>query len=673
MGATHILFKVGQGSTYYEDRAAEAQRRIRLAGLTPFAWMWLTLSDPQNEALIVKRAFDAGYEGFIFDVEEHQDPNRSAEGRHDEATALGNRLRELGIDPQKLYLCSFPNIYWHRTLPYDEMAQFCRGGTMPMVYGTFHSWGVETVIDDWTYGHHARWNRERSDDLPVYPVLAAYTDEHGNDLLTAGEFAPWLARLETHRPTFFSMFTARAIGADVVAQLRGFLPSEIEEGRETPAEEHEEPHEEQIVVVVDSPSVGFLRLRARATTSSEELMKIPHEAEIFSLEGNATREKVGKLGRWLRVRTAEGEEGHVAAWYLRWPEETETHVVPDTRVPAADGPLPFGQSAWIYGMHAESIDSDPGTRHEIRNLFEGTGRRGWVLFTEQVWRDPNAIRPNQTRKDFFWDWARHAGYGVMVRLNHGYDAAGTLPRAEHYPAFAQTCARYCEHYLKHPEMSAGVYRWVVIIGNEQNNPREWPRENQPPQKITPQMYAQAFNLAYTAVKSVLGDSALVVPGAVDPYNSAFRPLDYFSEMLSGIDQLDAIALHTYTHGHDVSFITHEKKFEHAPLTDHYYDFQSYRLFMDRIPTKWRQVPVYITETNPLFKSQEGDWGWYDTDIDWIEDAYAEIHRWNNTPHAQQIQALMLYRWAGDAWTMRGKGALRDDFRDAIARNYRWRA
>ncbi|MGD1997245.1 MAG: hypothetical protein PVH62_10795, partial [Anaerolineae bacterium] len=38
MGVTHILFKVGQGSNYYEDRAGEAVRRIREADLVPFAW-----------------------------------------------------------------------------------------------------------------------------------------------------------------------------------------------------------------------------------------------------------------------------------------------------------------------------------------------------------------------------------------------------------------------------------------------------------------------------------------------------------------------------------------------------------------------------------------------------------------------------------------------------------
>ena len=119
--------------------------------------------------------------------------------------------------------------------------------------------------------------------------------------------------------------------------------------------------------------------------------------------------------------------------------------------------------------------------------------------------------------------------------------------------------------------------------------------------------------------------------------------------------------------------TISQSFDNAPLTDHYYDFQAYRLFMQRIPSRWRNLPVYITETNPLFKTAEPDWGWIDEDRGWIRAAFQEINDWNHTPHVQQIRALLLYRWAGDAWIMQGKGNLVNDFRSAMARDYRWRA
>jgi hypothetical protein len=695
MGVTHILFKVGQGSNYYEDRAGEAVRRIREADLVPFAWMWLTLGDPENEALVVKRAFDEGYEGLVFDMEEHQNPNLSSAGRYEEATQLGSHLEEMGVDPEKLYLCSFPNIYSHRggppynqpgLLPYDQMAAFCRGGTMPMSYGTFLR-PPETVIDDWTYGHHERWCREREDSLPVYPVLGPYFDEAGQDVMTPEEFDSWLERLDRHDPTFFSVYAARSVDPALAPLVRDFdLGVEERPGRAQRrlfarlsrvlrafilgARVEEETHGEY--VVVESPALGFLRLRAAPTTSSDELLRIPHRTVLHSLEGDATAGKVNQPGEWLRVRTPSRHEGYVAGWYLRWPDES------DERQPVEDASLPMGQSAWLYGMHITSVDEDPIYRDEIRGLFHETGKRGWVLFTEAIGRRPDALQPNQERRRRFWNWAREAGYGVIVRLNHGYHAAGTLPESAHYEAFAETCARYAELYLNHSEEGPGRHKWVIIIGNEQNNPREWPREGHPPEPITSQRYANAFNLAYQAIKEALPDaSTIVVPGAVDPYSYSdalgLPPLHYFQTMLEEIDRLDGFVLHTYTHGHNVGFIKHTKKFDHDPLRDHYYDFQCYRLFMERIPVKWHRLPVYVTETNPLFKTEEGDWGWKDENIGWIQAAYGEIDEWNKTPYAQQIRALLLYRWAGDEWTMRGKGELLRGFREALIQDYRWRA
>ena len=42
--------------------------------------------------------------------------------------------------------------------------------------------------------------------------------------------------------------------------------------------------------------------------------------EALELE-NVVRARVGRLGEWLRIRTPEGSEGYVAAWYLRLYEE----------------------------------------------------------------------------------------------------------------------------------------------------------------------------------------------------------------------------------------------------------------------------------------------------------------------------------------------------------------
>jgi hypothetical protein len=114
--------------------------------------------------------------------------------------------------------------------------------------------------------------------------------------------------------------------------------------------------------------------------------------------------------------------------------------------------------------------------------------------------------------------------------------------------------------------------------------------------------------------------------------------------------------------------------------EHYYDFQAYRPFAEAIPEQWRDRPIYITESNhwlaldhqPSTRDEQGRIGWVNKDKGWIQAAYAEINRWNNTPHAQQIQCLLLYRWTGDEWAIKNKGELHKDFKKALAHDYGWR-
>ena len=68
MGATHIIHKVGQGADYFDGMALVAQK-IKDAGLIPFALMFLLLDDPRGEAQVAVRAFQDGFQGFIFDTE----------------------------------------------------------------------------------------------------------------------------------------------------------------------------------------------------------------------------------------------------------------------------------------------------------------------------------------------------------------------------------------------------------------------------------------------------------------------------------------------------------------------------------------------------------------------------------------------------------------------------
>jgi SH3-like domain-containing protein len=1091
MGATHILYKVGQGSTYYPNRAQAAQK-ITGAGLIPFGWTWLLLDDPQAEAQVVVRAFQDGFQGFVFDTESDHCRNR-----FEQAVQLGQCLRDAGIDFDRLYNCSFPNISHHRDLPYEQMNEYCKGGLMTMSYGTFfppesivpHDQQARRVIDEWTYGHYEYWSRRWGYRPPLYPILGPYHDEHGDVRMNPQEFQIWLDRLAAHRPAFFSVFTAAVINEDLLPLIHAFrlgeipvpvLPSvevevvspevgwlnvrpipstgqppitrvkdgavvqalepeadvrakvgqegqwlyirtpegiegyvaawylslhekavesgiqvevvspevgwlnvrrtpstgqppitrvndgavlealepetnvgmkvgregqwlrirtpdgiegyvaawylrltahrppsfgvftpeaalagarvevvspevgflnvrpapstgqrvltQVEEGdvlealepeedvrvkvgqegqwlhvrtpdgiegyvtarylrpsayqpvsfgvfaaeavlagvqvevvspevgflrvRPTPSTEqpaftqvedgavlealepeeevrakvgqygqwlrirtpagiegyvaawylrlHEEAVEAGVQVEVVSSEVGFLNVRSTRSTELPPIARVDDGVVLEALEPEEeVRAKVGQYNQWLRIRTPEGIEGYVAAWYLRLHEEVigeptprvivhsgvglnvrqgagthtpvtwhvvnqtvlqvvedpvqagskvgkdqwikartpslhEGHVnglyvrakqLADKRQPVSDANLPRGESAWIFGIHAAGAT----TAADFRFLFHDKNKTGWVLFTEAIGADPHHSGGHD-----YTPWS-HDGYGVIVRLNHGYEPAGTLPVRAKYADFAQACARYVQN-------SRGCHIW--IIGNEQNNVREHPGGAEDPiEHITPQMYAEAFNLARRRIKQVQPE-AVVVVGAVDPYNTypwaklgnrRTRPLPYFKEMLSHIDDLDGIALHTYTHWMDVSLITKRTVFQDEFLKpgtphEHYYDFQAYRPFAEAIPAKWHDRPIYITESNhwvalehqPRTPREARKVGWVNKDRGWVQAAYAEIHRWNNTPHVPQIHCLLIYRWTGDDWAIERLGRIHEDFKKALDHDYRWR-
>jgi len=141
--------------------------------------------------------------------------------------------------------------------------------------------------------------------------------------------------------------------------------------------------------------------------------------------------------------------------------------------------------------------------------------------------------------------------------------------------------------------------------------------------------------------------------------------------------LDGFALHCYTHGPEAQLVTDTGLFGGDPLRWQYFNFRSYATLMDVIPARWRSKPVLITETNAT--PHNGQAAWAGGKNGWVQAAYAEINRWNQQPQAQQILALILYRWirggGEDAqYALSEKPGVQSDFRDTVGNNdFRWRA
>ncbi|MCS6915574.1 MAG: hypothetical protein RMK29_00295 [Myxococcales bacterium] len=314
---------------------------------------------------------------------------------------------------------------------------------------------------------------------------------------------------------------------------------------------------------------------------------------------------------------------------------------------------------FIYGIH------DPGGEHLMGS------HRGWILFTVQCSDAPRDYRP----------WSS-AGYGVVVRLNHGYGSAGTLPRQAEYQQFADRCASYAR-------LSPGVHYWIV--GNETNLPREWPGniDGRPEtgEPITVARYVDAYLRTYAAIKAVRPEARIIPAPAgtwAPPWPAQGLPegfLDYWVRILRAIGphRLEGLALHAYTHGCDPALITSEQRMN-PPYERIHYHFRVYRDYMAAIPAEMRTKPVLITEANQNVECAAAGHPprptWPDVDSGWVRAAYREIDDWNRTA-AQKIRALILFRWemaSEGEWTYgisERPGVLRD-FQQAVAAGYRWR-
>lgn len=301
---------------------------------------------------------------------------------------------------------------------------------------------------------------------------------------------------------------------------------------------------------------------------------------------------------------------------------------------------------YLFGFH------DPGGEF----LMAEAGKKGWVLITEEIGRDPN----NHNGNDY--SYLADQGFGVIVRLNHGYGRAGTIPKPEYYDDFAKRCGNFVH-------ASRGCHIW--IIGNEMNHSQERP-EGQP---ITPQQYAVCFRKCREQIRSRPGhEFDQVVIGAVAPWNiETTYPgnpsgdwIQYFVDLLRLLEgECDGIALHTYTHGSDPELVFSEQRMD-PPYEDRHYHFRAYRDFMAVIPQSMRDLPVYITETDQ-------DVPWENANRGWVRNAYQEIHNWNQTPGNQQIRCLLLYRWQNwDRWGISNKPGVIADFKEALKNEYTWK-
>lgn len=352
---------------------------------------------------------------------------------------------------------------------------------------------------------------------------------------------------------------------------------------------------------------------------------------------------------------------------------------------------PF-ESEFLYGFH------EPGGENHMADL----GVKGWILLTDSIGADPT----NRAGGDY--TQLSSQGYGIISRLNNGYQPAGTIPHSSQYGDFAKRCGNFvaatpgCKIWIIGNEMNYWVERpgadtrgilpptRGLTAEGEHNILRGMPerfaalhpdlpqsRSTHAGEVITPEMYARCYKLCRDAIKSQPGHGDdLVLIGSVAPWNNQTTYagnengdwVQYFADILKalGPDNCDGITIHTYTHAADPNQIFDDVMMD-APFHNRHYNFRAYQDFMKAVPQNMRHLACYITETDQ-------DVAWDNRNIQWVQRAYGEIDSWNKQPGNQQIRALILYRWPnvpGDRWQIEGKAGVHEDFREAVKYQYRW--
>lgn len=360
-------------------------------------------------------------------------------------------------------------------------------------------------------------------------------------------------------------------------------------------------------------------------------------------------------------------------------------------------PRPLLDSPFIFGIY------EPGGEHYMVDA----GRPGWIVFSEAVGHDP------EDRSGVDYTAYSDKGFGIIVRLNHGYEPDGTLPHSSQYEQFARRVANFvatsrgCKIWVIGNEMNYAIERpGVKVDWSRHRSVRTGPAEDADPQRrglavrfttlpdnsreirttraamvspgevLTPELYSRAYRLCREAIHRTAGhEDDLVLIGAVAPWNTqTIYPgnangdwVQYFQDILTtlGPANCDGFAMHAYTHGADPALVSSPTKLA-PPFQNRHQQFRTYTDFMLAVPANMRHLAVFLTEVG---QTQP----WEDVANGWVEAMYSEVDGWNRQPGNQQIRAACLYRWPKlDRWYIAGKTGVEMGFRGALANDFRWR-
>jgi len=123
------------------------------------------------------------------------------------------------------------------------------------------------------------------------------------------------------------------------------------------------PARAALQVQVASPDVGYLNVRSAPSASGSLVTQVSDKAMLDVLEAaDVAHGKIGQQGQWLRVRTSDGKEGYVAAWYLRVPDSSPTPTPAPSPAPAPDAVLAVTVNSPYTPL---KVRKGPGVQYDV--------------------------------------------------------------------------------------------------------------------------------------------------------------------------------------------------------------------------------------------------------------------------------------------------------------------
>jgi hypothetical protein len=257
--------------------------------------------------------------------------------------------------------------------------------------------------------------------------------------------------------------------------------------------------------------------------------------------------------------------------------------------------------------------------------------RGWGLHTV-------ALGTNSTHLDM--TRFAQAGVKMLVRLNYGYEPMGNIPLptdGENYKKFIHACAQTMQQ-------SKGI--WGFILGNETNNPNEWPGGPQGT-PISAQVYVDLYNQVWQQKPA----DVRLAPQAVDPYyGPGSDNRVYWQTILAGLHGADFLTVHPKTQDSNPDNVDSDMKFGDDPLRWQYYHLQAYKPLLAAVPARFKHLPVIATEVNPQQKDN-GTKGWEPgRGGEWVKRAIRHFQTYNGNG-SQPITGVIFYRFSADEWAI----------------------